>query len=322
MVCDEVLGCLLERSGSWISGEDIASKLGITRAAVWKQIQSLRSRGYIIESSTNRGYRLSSLTDLLDPGLIGWGLETSAIGKRIHCYKVLDSTNATAKEMAKVCESGTVVLADVQREGRGRVGRSWSSPPGGVWISVILKPNITPQHVGRINIAVSVAVARTVYELYGIRAGIKWPNDITIRGRKLGGILTEISAEMERIEYAVVGIGINANVDLSEFPPEWNATSIMQELGSGISRVELIQHLLTEIERYYEMMTASFEEMHREWCNLSTTLGRYVRIESQTGEVEGRAISLDQEGALILRVSDGEIKRVLTGDCVHLRMVN
>lgn len=319
---EEVLSYLLERADSWVSGEEIASELDVTRAAIWKQVQSLRASGFDIKSSTNRGYRLEAPPDLLDPGLIRRGLKAHAIGKNIHCHGSVDSTNAIAKELARTCEDGTVVLADMQRQGKGRIGRSWSSPVGGVWMSVVLKPKIAPAHAGRINIIASLAVASAISKLYGLDAKIKWPNDITVEDRKLGGILTEIGAEMDQIEYAVVGMGINANLDVRQFPPEWNATSLQHMLGREVSRVELIQQLLFEIERYYKEIHSSYQEIHSEWCNRSSTLGRFVRIKSHSEEFEGTAISLDQDGALILRLPEGEIRRVLVGDCIHLRVAD
>jgi BirA family biotin operon repressor/biotin-[acetyl-CoA-carboxylase] ligase len=300
--------------GSWVSGEEIAARLGITRAAVWKQVQSLRALGYEIEASTNRGYRLACSPDILDKGRIR--PKTKILGKDLRCYLEVPSTNEAAKEIARGCQDGTVILAEVQTEGRGRLNRSWLSPPGGVWMSLILKPELPVAHAYRINMAVGVAIARTISCLYGLRAGIKWPNDILVNERKLSGILTEISAEMDRIEYAVVGVGVNANVDVDDFPEEWRATSLSRELGFPVSRVELVQRLLEEVEEAYTRIGSP--EIYREWRDLSATLGRRVRVASHEGEFEGQAVSLSEDGALSLSTSSG-IRRVLAGDCIHLR---
>lgn len=304
-----------------MSGEEIASNLGVSRAAVWKQIQALRARGYRIESSTNKGYRLSEGQDVLDPETIRKSLETDFVGKNLLYYQEVKSTNETAKEIASTCGNGTIVLAEVQTGGRGRLSRSWRSPTGGVWMSLVLKPDIALVNAYRINMAVSVAIARTLFQLYGLNTGIKWPNDILVNGRKICGILMEVSAEMDRLEYAVVGIGINANIDVNEFPSDWNATSLSRETGGQVSRNQLIQTLLREIETAYDQM--STPKISSEWRERSVTLGRYVRITNSEGDVEGSAVSLGDDGALFIRLKGepGEIRRIVAGDCIHLRTV-
>ena len=304
------------RSGSWISGEEMAQQLGISRAAVWKQIKNLRSRGYRIESSTNRGYRLTYSPDILDASKICSELKTKFIGRNLHCYQEVKSTNEVARSIARSCDDGTVVLAEIQTAGRGRMARAWASPYGGIWMSLILKPKIALANAYKINMAVSVALSRAVASLYGLKASIKWPNDLLINDRKVCGILMEISAEIDRLEYAVIGIGINANVDAEAFPDEWKATSISRELGSEISRIELIQRVLQEIEDAYCKMDS--QEIYQEWCDRSATLGRCVRINSAAGDFDGEAISLSEDGALLVKAS-GNLLRVVAGDCIHLR---
>ncbi|MDD1757893.1 MAG: biotin--[acetyl-CoA-carboxylase] ligase [Methanotrichaceae archaeon] len=303
-------------SGSWISGEQIASRLGISRAAVWKQIQGLRARGYEIDSSTNRGYRLISSPELLDPEWILHRLRTDIIGRDLRFFSVVRSTNDTAKSIASACGDGTVVLAETQTDGRGRLSRFWASPRGGVWMSLVLKPQITLAKVYWINMAISVAISRSLLELYGLETGIKWPNDLLINEKKVCGILTEINAEMDKLEYAVVGLGINANVEVSIFPDQWNATSLSFELGYDVSRNELVQQLINEIDFVYTRMDT--KELYREWCQKSSTLGKYVRVYTSLGNLEGKAIALLEDGALCLRSREGDM-RVLAGDCIHLR---
>jgi len=317
----EVLGCLLRRQGAWTSGEEIAAGLGISRSAVWKQVQSLRSNGYEVEASPKKGYKLEKLPDILSAELVECGLETDFVGRSLFCYPETNSTNLIAKEMAPSAPNGAAVLAEVQTGSRGRMGRYWLSPPGGVWMSVILKPRIPLREAFRINLAASVAVARTIYGLYGLEAGIKWPNDLIVGEKKICGVLTEIGAEMDCLDYAVVGIGINANLDLDpvSFPEEWNATSISRELGRNVSRIRLVQRVLLEVERAYKEMTESFDSVHREWSDRSITLGRRVRIITRTGEFEGLATRLEDNGALRVRDDNGTETRVLAGDCVHLR---
>lgn len=332
----EILDYLSE--GSWVSGEEMASRLGISRAAIWKQIKSLKEKGFEIESSTKRGYRLVGKPDILDPDLITSGLKTRRIGRELHCLNSASSTNEYARSIAARCEDGAVVLAEVQTAGRGRLSRPWSSPEGGIWMSLILKPEIPLDQAYRINMAVSVAIARALYALFGLEADIKWPNDILINDRKLCGILMEVSAEVDRLEYAVVGVGINVNVDVSGFPDEWKATSLSKELGRNVSRNELIHRILKEIEDAYESLGSM--EIYEEWRDRSATLGRQVRIttgsasslasssanspatspatSSAPGDLEGKAVALSEDGALCLETDIG-IKRILAGDCIHLR---
>jgi len=306
---------------AWKSGEEIASNLGVSRAAVWKQVQALRSKGYKIESSPNKGYRLAKNQDILDPELIREGLETQFVGNDLRYYREVKSTNEKAREMAATCGNGAVVLAEVQTGGRGRLSRSWRSPSGGIWMSLILKPKMPLAQAYRINMAVSVAIARTLIRLYGIRPGIKWPNDILINERKLCGILIEVSAEIDCLEYAVVGIGINANINVDDFPDDWNATSLSREIGCQVSRTKLIQALLMEIEKAYMQMGSP--EIYSEWRDRSVTLGRRVRVTSMEGDLEGIAVSLSEDGALEIELFEepGAVKRIVAGDCVHLRAV-
>ncbi|RQW78221.1 MAG: biotin--[acetyl-CoA-carboxylase] ligase [Methanothrix sp.] len=345
MAAEEILSFL--HSGEWVSGEEMAARLGISRAAVWKQIRSLRKRGYEIESSTKKGYRLAGNHDILDADLIRSGLKTQWLGKDLRCFSVVTSTNEVARTIALECRNdginravngtarivkgtanngpadapannGTVILAEVQTQGRGRLSRSWASPPGGVWMSLILRPQISLDRAYRINMAISVAICKALADLYGLAAGVKWPNDLLIEEKKICGILMEVSAEVDRLEYVVVGIGINANVDVSGYPAEWRSTSLHQELGREVSRVGLIQKILLEIENSYQHMDS--KEIWEEWRNRSVTLGRQVRISSVSGDIVGEAADLAEDGALIIQSRDQVgLHRVLAGDCIHLR---
>jgi BirA family biotin operon repressor/biotin-[acetyl-CoA-carboxylase] ligase len=193
------------------------------------------------------------------------------------------------------------------------------SPSGGIWMSLVLKPEIPLAQAYRINMAVSVAIARAMLRLYGIKAGIKWPNDLLVNDRKLCGILMEVSAETDRLEHAVVGIGVNANVDVNSFPSDWNVTSLSREMGSQVSRTKLIQTLLMEIEKAYKQIGS--QDTYLEWRDRSVTLGRRVRVTSSQGDIEGQAVGLSEDGALGIEPvgEPGEIRRIVAGDCVHLR---
>lgn len=303
-------------SGEWVSGEEMAKRLSVSRAAVWKQVQALRQRGYEISASTRKGYRLAKKPDILDEDLISGSLKTRWLGRDMRIRTEVGSTNALALSIARDCQSGTVILAEIQTEGRGRLSRSWASPPGGIWMSLILKPEMPLDHVHQINMATSVALCRALSSMLGLEAGIKWPNDLLIGEQKICGILMEVGAQVDRLDYAVVGLGLNANNDPSGFPAEWKATSLAEKLGHDVDRCELICRILEEIEVAYENMTRA--EIYEEWRSRSLTLKRRVRIASRAGDMVGQVVDLAEDGALLLQ-HGLEQKRILAGDCIHLR---
>lgn len=315
---EEIRRRMVQSLGLWTSGRELAASLGISRAAVWKAVGSLRAEGYDIETS-RKGYRLSSIPDLLREDIIRGGLDTKFVGRSVIAHRSLPSTNIEAKRIAPSAEEGTVVVADLQTVGRGRMERYWHSPRGGLWMSVILKPQIPPSQAFRVNMAASVAVARALEALYPLDVKIKWPNDIMVGDKKISGILTEIAADMDRLDYAVVGIGINANVDAGSLPEELKATSISGELGREVLLVELVRRVLEEMEGVYGDMADSFEGIHEEWSRRSATLGRRVRVTTRSGQFEGTAVDLEADGALLVERDGGRLERVVAGDCFHLR---
>jgi BirA family biotin operon repressor/biotin-[acetyl-CoA-carboxylase] ligase len=289
--------------------------MGVSRAAVCKQVRALRTSGYRIESSPRKGYRLLD-ADRLDPAQIRSGLITRFLGRELRYFQEVESTNDEARSLAESCPDGTVVLAEVQTRGRGRLARSWASPPGGIWMSVVLKPALPLSQAYRVNMAVSLAVARALSRLYQLEVKIKWPNDILVGGRKISGILMEVRAELDRLDYVIAGVGLNVNIDPNQFPREWNATSISNQLGCEVSRTELVQEVLRGMEEAYLHMGS--EEILEEWRAISATTGRYVRVSSLDGDLEGKAESLGEDGSLYLRTESG-LQRVMAGDCLHLR---
>ncbi len=301
--------------GEWVSGEDIARRQGISRAAVWKQIQALRKRGYRIASSTRRGYLLMDQPDRLDEDRIKKDLVTNWLGRNLLILPEASSTNAVALSSISQQQSGSVILAEIQKEGRGRLSRSWASPPGGIWMSLVLKPDIPLSRVYRINMAASVSICRAISRL-GLEAGIKWPNDILIREQKVCGILIELGAQVDRLDYAVVGVGLNANNDTAAFPSQWRSTSLAARLGRSIDRCALIAAILNEMEQALDDMES--REIYEEWRSRSLTLGKRVRISSAEGDLTGQVLDLEQDGALILK-QGGDRIRILAGDCIHLR---
>ena len=318
---DKILERLINNKGMRISGEQLASELCVSRTAIWKHIKVLRDEGYMIDSSTNLGYSLIETPDRLTPGEIKAGLKTKVIGKEIKYFKETESTNIVAHEIAASVDEGTVVIAEAQTAGRGRLGRKWISPEGGIWFSIILKPGIQPSHAPRITLLAGVCVARTIRSL-GIPAKIKWPNDILINGKKVCGILTEIRAEADLIDYLIVGIGIDANVDTESFPDDIrdSSTSLKKEKGAKINRAGFVRKLLEEFdELYLKFQDEGFKSILEEWRNMSATIGEWVKITTQTHSIYGEAIGVDNEGALILETSEGHLEKIVSGSCEHLR---
>jgi len=318
---------LLDNLGNFVSGEDISRQLGITRAAVWKYIRLLQSEGYLIESSTKKGYCLRQVPDILDEVLLTRGLNTSILGRNVEIHSSIGSTNARAKELAlSGAREGTVVIADEQVQGRGRLGRSWVSPPGkGIWMSVILRPRLSSQQVPRITIMTAVAVANALKRSAQIDVGIKWPNDVVCGGKKLCGILTEVHAEPEVIHYAVVGIGLNVNLSFEDLPEDIRdiATSLRIEKGKEFNRADIIKSILQEMEKGYlqGLRDDGFAGLLKEYERRSVILGKRIWVIGVDGQFSGYAQGFGLDGSLMLRLDDGRVERILAGD-VSLRGEN
>ncbi|HWI54103.1 MAG TPA: biotin--[acetyl-CoA-carboxylase] ligase [Desulfobacteria bacterium] len=318
----KILSLLKSHSTDYISGEEISRVFGISRTAVWKHVQKLRDDGYCIESHSRIGYRLLQAPDKLYQHELKDLLTGDIIGRNIVYHEVVDSTNVIARAMAlKGSEEGTVIIAEEQTAGKGRMGRSWFSPAGqGLWFSIILRPQICPADAPKLTLVAAVAVAKTLREV-GIQAGIKWPNDILIQGRKLAGILTEMNAEIDRVHYLVVGIGINVNLGEDVIPDELAsiATSMEEYTKNGVSRIRVLASLLNNFDSLYREFTeGGFRKILDAWKEMSVTLNRHVRVHTIGSTDEGVAFDIDEEGALILMKEDGSMKRILAGE-VSLR---
>ncbi|NWF77642.1 MAG: biotin--[acetyl-CoA-carboxylase] ligase [Chloroflexi bacterium] len=299
----------LRESGDYVSGETLSKQLGVSRVSIWKHIQGLKDDGYVIEA-VPRGYRLVSSPDLLLP------YEFPGLEQRIYYFAEISSTMDAARELAKKgAEEGTIVIAETQTRGRGRLSREWLSPEGGIYFTLILRPRISPAYAPRINLMAAVAVAATIRKLYRLKAELKWPNDVLVAGKKVCGILAEMDAEMDVVNFVNVGIGINANTPIRQLGK--TATSLKDALGKEISRKELLSALLIEIEQRQPLLMKA--DLLEEWKKLSVTLNKDVRIISLGEEVIGQAIDIDATGALIVKGKDGSVRTVLVGDCIHLR---
>jgi BirA family biotin operon repressor/biotin-[acetyl-CoA-carboxylase] ligase len=313
------IATLLSESREYISGADIASRIGVTRAAVWKTIGLLRKEGYQIESSPSKGYRLAGIPDLCIPELKRLLSSDMLIGREILFFDSVSSTNTVAMEMAaNGCKEGTIVMADSQTGGKGRLGRSWISPPGkNLYASIVLRPSTPPRDATALTLLSAVAVASAIRRSTPIAATIKWPNDIIADGRKIGGILTEIKADMDSINYAVVGIGVNVNLAASDMPDEIKniATSIINLTGEPFSRTTLSYEVIREFDKWYGLlMTKGKQIITDEWLSMSSTIGKWVRVSTGKTILEGFAEGIDDEGLLILKLPDGTYTKISAGD--------
>ncbi|MBD3878463.1 MAG: biotin--[acetyl-CoA-carboxylase] ligase [Quinella sp. 1Q5] len=315
-----IVEMLKSAGGDFISGESIAGKLGISRTAVWKHIQKLRQNGYQILSSERCGYKLKDAPDLLLPSEIQIGISTEIIGKEMEYHPSVESTNRVAKALAyHGAQEGTIVVAEEQTGGKGRLDRKFFSPRGkGIWFSLILRPKFSPHDAPKFTLMAAVAVAETM-KRFDLKAEIKWPNDIMHDGRKLVGILTEMTGELSKISYLVIGVGINVNISRDEFPEELRdiASSLSEMKGETLSRVKFFRAVLEEFDKLYvEVNALGFAEVLKRWKEYNITLGRNVRVISagDGGEIfTGRAVDLNSEGALIVDTAEGR-RTVYAGD--------
>ena len=298
---------ILKTETEVVSGEMLSARLGISRVSVWKHIKKLREVGYKIEA-TPKGYLFISAPDALYP----W--EFGEKEHNIHYFDEVDSTMDIARELArKQCPHFTVVIAGRQKKGRGRLKRSWLSSEGGLYFTIVVRPKIPPVLSSRINFAASMILAQTLRNMFNIKAMVKWPNDILVEGKKLSGILSEMEAEIDRVSFISIGIGINVNNDPTPYEPV--ATSLKKILGKEIPRIEVLKAFLNHFED--ALNDADFEDVIPEWKKYTETLNRHVRIVTTHEVSEGLAMDVDDNGALILKLADGSMKKIIYGDCFH-----
>ncbi|MDI9476690.1 MAG: biotin--[acetyl-CoA-carboxylase] ligase [Natronincolaceae bacterium] len=314
---NKILEELYKNREDYISGETLAVNLGISRTAVWKHINILKKEGYSIKTAPGKGYRLSEMKDKLLPGEIGSSIHNNIIGKRIIYFDSIDSTNNYIKKKAGQLKNGTVVLAEEQVSGRGRRGKEWISPKGtGIWMSLILKPDIPPREGIKMTQIAAVAVCGSIRKLTGLDALIKWPNDIVINGKKVCGILTEMAGELNEINYVVIGIGINANME--HFPEEVGkkATSLFIEGGKKVDRKELLVDILENFEIMYNNYTLhlNLNEVLPMIKAYSAVLGKNIRIIQGKSEKMGRAVDINDDGLLLVEKEDGNRELISSGE--------
>jgi BirA family biotin operon repressor/biotin-[acetyl-CoA-carboxylase] ligase len=309
----------LKKNGNYLSGEEISRQLKISRAAIWKNIQELRKEGYKITAVSHRGYKLTACPDKLIPREIQFGLNTKTFGKKIVYSPVVPSTMDLAFQLGvDGSPEGTVVLCETQTKGRGRMGRPWNSPKSkGIYMSIILRPALSPADVAQITLLSAVVVREAVQKVSQVDVTIKWPNDLLVQRKKVAGILTELSAEMDRVRFCVVGIGINVNTPLSALPS--GATSLKKAAKRPLKRVEIVQEILRSLERWNDGLKAKgFRPVLDAWKKHSSTLGQRIRIADQNGSTQGVAVDLDERGAILIRNAKGDLVKKMTGDISFL----
>lgn len=314
---EKILG-LLRDSGEYISGERMSEEFGVSRSMIWKVIKGLRDDGYEIDSVTNKGYKLVGVPDFVTELEIKSVLETEVFGQVIYDDTEVVSTNLIAKDKAREgAPEGTLIIADAQTGGKGRLGKGWESPAGvGVWMSMIARPKIPPQDVSVITLVTGLAICKAIREATSLPAYIKWPNDIVVNGKKVCGILTEMSAEMDQVNYVIIGIGVNVNT--IEFPKELHeiASSLKIESGKSHRRKDIVATLLKSFEIYYQayLEGRSLEGMLDEYKALCITLQRDVRVISKDETYWAKPLDIDKTGSLIVEKEDGEVAVVLSGE--------
>ncbi|RMW39703.1 MAG: biotin--[acetyl-CoA-carboxylase] ligase [Nitrosopumilus sp.] len=322
----KVLTFLQTHNTEYLSGQDLSDVLRISRVAVWKHIKKIQELGYTVESKQKLGYKLTKNSDALLPWEITSGLKTKTIGQQAFYFDSTDSTQNQALKMAEEPENnGAIVVAEKQTGGRGRSGRKWISPKGGIWFSVILHPRFDISVTTLFPIASALALSIALEKTFKISPELKWPNDITIKGKKLAGMLVDVSLESNKIENLVLGVGINFDVDTKEIEknlkntPNFYGVTSLNELKTKIRPVELVQSFLAELEKIYKLLeTKQTKKIISEWTKRSSTIGKNVRLNTIDGEIKGKAIRIDEDGALVVS-KNKETDRVIAGDIIHTK---
>ncbi|MCX5711626.1 MAG: biotin--[acetyl-CoA-carboxylase] ligase [Candidatus Omnitrophica bacterium] len=310
----------LRRKTEYVSGEEMSEHLEFSRQALWKHIQALKDAGYDIEAVPHLGYKLRSAPDRLFPAELAYHLHTKFVAKKIYYYESMATTMDAAAELGvKGCPNGTLVVAESQTKGKGRLGREWFSPKHkGIYASLVLRTQLAPNSTPLLTLVSAVGICEAIKEATGLDARIKWPNDILINNKKLGGILTELNAETDQTHFVVVGFGLNINNDRKTLFP--GSTSLKEQLKDEVNRAALLRKILLAIEENYLYLEKHGPTLLLDkWRSANITLGRRVKVHSHHRTLEGEAIDIDSDGALLLRNDSGLVQKVLSGDVVHCR---
>jgi BirA family biotin operon repressor/biotin-[acetyl-CoA-carboxylase] ligase len=321
MSMDSLLSLLEAESGEYVSGEVISRKLNVSRTAVWKQVRKLEAEGYLIEAVPRRGYRLTSKPSRLSVHELLPKLNTRRFGRNL---KLLDSVPSTQDELRRLAEQGaeegTLVIAEQQTSGRGRMGRTWVSPSGkGIWMSLLLRPPVPLPLTPQLTLLAAVALSRAITRIVPVTIGIKWPNDLLVNGRKISGILLESAAEDERLRYVVVGLGVSVNLDPEDYPEELLVKAVSLKMASGnfVNRSELIASILQEFEQLYELyLEQGFAPIRALWEAHAVTLNKQTSLYTPQGHVEGIPRGLDEMGGLQVELEDGSFRTIYSGEVI------
>jgi len=318
----KILSFLKSHKSEFLSGQDMSDILKISRVAVWKDIKKIRSLGYKIESKQNLGYRLVDSSELLLPWEVTQNLNTEFLGKRVYYFDTIDTTQNFAMEIAsKKNENGTVVISKKQTGGRGRMKRKWKSPAGGIWMSIIIHPMFDVSYVTLVPIATSLALCMAIEKILKIKPELKWPNDVTLKGKKIAGVLIDTSIVSNEIENMVLGIGINFKIKPRELTNTIKKTPNFYGIATLVKKNEnalpLVQQFLYELENIFQLINSGhIKKIKNGWTKRSSTIGRSVSIITNEGDLNGKAVKIDSDGALI--ISKGKkAERILVGDITH-----
>jgi BirA family biotin operon repressor/biotin-[acetyl-CoA-carboxylase] ligase len=321
----KVLTFLKSHNTEYLSGQDLSDVLRISRVAVWKHIKKIRELGYKIESKQKLGYRLESSTDMLLPWEITSGLKTKIFGKQVYYFDSIDSTQNQAMKMTlDEANNGTVIIAEKQTSGKGRLGRKWISPKGGIWLSIILHPKFDISVITLFPIASALALSNAIEKTLNIKSELKWPNDVTIKGKKVAGMLVDASLESNKIENLVLGVGINFNVDVKQIEKilkntqNFYGVASLSEQNKTIKPILLVQSFLIELEQVYNLLnTGDTKKIIRDWTKKSSTIGQNIELNTDDGKIKGKAIKIDDDGALVI-LENKKNRRITSGDITYL----
>jgi len=320
----KVLSFLKSHNTEYLSGQDLSDVLRISRVAVWKHIKKIREMGYKIESKQKLGYRLESNTDKLLPWEITLGLKTKTFGKHTYYFDSVDSTQNQAMKMASKVSHGTLIIAEKQTNGKGRLGRKWISPKGGIWFSIILHPKFDISVITLFPIASALALANAIEKTLNVKSELKWPNDITINGKKVAGMLVDASIESNKIENMILGVGINYNVEVKQIEkilkdtPNFYGVTSLSEHNKTTKPVLLVQSFLLELEEIFNILNkGDIKKIIRDWTKKSSTINQNIELITEDGKIKGKAIKIDDDGALVIS-SNKKNKRITSGDIIHI----
>ena len=318
----KILSFLKSHKSEFLSGQDMSDVLKISRVAVWKDIKKIRSLGYKIESKQNLGYRLMDTTKLLLPWEVTQNLDTKFLGKKVYYFNTIDTTQNFAMEIVtRNNTNGTIIIAKKQTGGRGRMKRKWKSPVGGIWMSIIIHPKFGVSSTTLVPIAISLALCIAIEKTLKIKPELKWPNDVTLKGKKVAGVLVDASIVSNEIEYMIIGVGINFKIKpieltnaIKKTPNFYGVTTLVKK---DVNSLPLLHQFLYELENVFQMIDSMhIKKIVNQWTKRSSTIGRNVSIITGNGRINGKAVKIDDDGALI--ISKGKMfKKILAGDIMH-----